>query len=277
MGTEVEEFLAEMLPKQRAADQAYHNGDVQPRLATWSHRDPVTLCGAVVPLTSGWDNLSQTFASLASRFAESSGHQIEVVAAGASGDLAYMVALEYDTMKIDGASTAVTMRSTHVYRRACGKSSTGTATSRRLPTNQSRSRRRRLPTPIATSQRCTSGGCHGNTGRGATLRSPKGQRRSNRYGVGCRRYCRWRSSGACHESGVNQDRAAACGARAWPCGPDVAEPMGQLLPRVAQLGDPVTGWALHRAGAGRLHASRRIRCLSRTLRRRIRRADPRAR
>ena len=31
MGTEVEEFLAEMLPKQRAADQAYHNGDVQPR------------------------------------------------------------------------------------------------------------------------------------------------------------------------------------------------------------------------------------------------------
>jgi hypothetical protein len=59
-----------------------------------SHRDPVTLCGAVVPLKSGWDNLSQTFASLASRFAESSNRQIEVVAAGASGDLAYMVALE---------------------------------------------------------------------------------------------------------------------------------------------------------------------------------------
>jgi ketosteroid isomerase-like protein len=121
MGTEVEEFLAEMLPKQLAADQAYHNGDVQPRLATWSHRDPVTLCGAVVSLKSGWDNLSQTFASLASRFAESSGRQIEVVAAGASGDLAYMVALEHDTMKIDGASTAVTMRSTHVYRREDGE------------------------------------------------------------------------------------------------------------------------------------------------------------
>jgi ketosteroid isomerase-like protein len=121
MGTEVEEFLTAMLPKQLAADQAYHNGDVQPRLATWSHRDPVTLCGAVVPLKSGWDNLSQTFASLASRFAESSGRQIEVVAAGASGDLAYMVALEHDTMKIDGASTAVTMRSTHVYRREDGE------------------------------------------------------------------------------------------------------------------------------------------------------------
>jgi ketosteroid isomerase-like protein len=81
----------------------------------------VTLCGAVVPLKSGWDNLSQTFASLASRFAESSDRQIEVLAAGASGDLAYMVALEHDTMKIDGASSAVTMRSTHLYRREDGE------------------------------------------------------------------------------------------------------------------------------------------------------------
>ena len=32
-----------------------------------------------------------------------------------------MVALEHDTMKIDGASTAVTMRSTHVYRREDGE------------------------------------------------------------------------------------------------------------------------------------------------------------
>ena len=75
MGTEVEEFLAEMLPKRLSADHAYHNGDVQPRLATGSHRDPVTLCGAVVPLKSSWDNLNQTFASLASRFAESSNRQ----------------------------------------------------------------------------------------------------------------------------------------------------------------------------------------------------------
>ena len=28
MGTQVEEFLAEMLPRQRAAVRAYHNGDV---------------------------------------------------------------------------------------------------------------------------------------------------------------------------------------------------------------------------------------------------------
>ena len=42
MGTEVEEFLAEMLPKQRAADQAYHNGDVHPRLAARAIFSPIT-------------------------------------------------------------------------------------------------------------------------------------------------------------------------------------------------------------------------------------------
>jgi ketosteroid isomerase-like protein len=121
LGREVEEFLTEMLPKQLSAIKAYHNGDVQPRLAMWSHRDPVTLFGAWVPLESGWDNLSRTFASIASRFAESRDFRIEVVAAGASGDLAYTVAFEDDVMNIDGASRAVTMRATHVYRREDGE------------------------------------------------------------------------------------------------------------------------------------------------------------
>ena len=121
MGTEVEEFLADVLPKQVAAVRAYHNGDVQPRLATWSHRDSVTLFGAWVPLNSGWDNLRRTFASIASRFAESRDFRIEVVAAGASGDLAYLAAIEHDVMNIDGASRTVTMRSTHIYRREDGE------------------------------------------------------------------------------------------------------------------------------------------------------------
>ena len=43
MSTEIEEFLADVLPKQRAAEQAMHNGDAEPRLALWSRQDPVTL------------------------------------------------------------------------------------------------------------------------------------------------------------------------------------------------------------------------------------------
>jgi hypothetical protein len=36
MGTEVDDFLAEMLPQQIAAERAIYQGDVEPRLALWS-------------------------------------------------------------------------------------------------------------------------------------------------------------------------------------------------------------------------------------------------
>ena len=48
MDTETQGFLADMLPKQVAAERAIHNGEVEPRLALWSHHDPVTLFGAVL-------------------------------------------------------------------------------------------------------------------------------------------------------------------------------------------------------------------------------------
>jgi hypothetical protein len=48
MGTAVDDFLAEMLPKQVAAETAIHNGDVELRLALWSRKDPVTLFGVGV-------------------------------------------------------------------------------------------------------------------------------------------------------------------------------------------------------------------------------------
>ena len=53
MGTAVDDFLAEMLPKQVAAETAIHNGDVEPRLALWSRTDPVTVFGAKRSATLG--------------------------------------------------------------------------------------------------------------------------------------------------------------------------------------------------------------------------------
>jgi hypothetical protein len=41
-------LLAEMLPRQLAANRAWHNCEVQFRLAACPHCDPATLCGAVV-------------------------------------------------------------------------------------------------------------------------------------------------------------------------------------------------------------------------------------
>jgi hypothetical protein len=60
MANETEEFLKYMLPKQIAAERALHGGNVEPRLALWSRRDPVTLLG--VELSGrGWADVGAKF------------------------------------------------------------------------------------------------------------------------------------------------------------------------------------------------------------------------
>jgi ketosteroid isomerase-like protein len=120
MGTEVDEFLAEMLAKQVVAESALRNGDVEPRLAIWSRIDPVTVFGARDSGT-GWDDLDPMFRTVASWFSDSTEFDFEVVAAGASGDLAYTVGYEHNRVKVEGEPRAYTLRVTHVYRREDGQ------------------------------------------------------------------------------------------------------------------------------------------------------------
>lgn len=120
MVTETDEFLAEVLPAQRAAEQAIHNGDVEPRLALWSHRDPVTLYGAKLS-GSGWAELERMFREVASWFSDSQEYEFEVIAAGASGDLAYTVGYERNKVKVEGKPGVYTLRVTHAYRREDGR------------------------------------------------------------------------------------------------------------------------------------------------------------
>jgi ketosteroid isomerase-like protein len=120
MGTEVEDFLAELVPEQVAAERAIHSGDVEPRLALWSHRDPVTLFGAKLS-GSGWGELNGAFKTVASWFSDSTDYRFEVLAAGASGDLAYTVGFEHNDVKVDGQPRTYTLRVTHVYRREDGR------------------------------------------------------------------------------------------------------------------------------------------------------------
>jgi ketosteroid isomerase-like protein len=120
VATETDEFLAEVLPIQRAAEQAIHNGDVEPRLALWSHRDPVTLYGAKLS-GSGWTDLEPMFREVASWFADSEDYEFEVIAAGASGDLAYTVGYERNKVRVEDKPRVYTLRVTHVYRREDGR------------------------------------------------------------------------------------------------------------------------------------------------------------
>jgi ketosteroid isomerase-like protein len=120
MANETEEFLKYMLPKQIAAERAIHAGNVEPRLALWSHRDPVTLRGAKLS-GKGWADVSAKFRTVASWFSDTTSYEFEVIAAGASGDLAFIVGYEHNVVKVNGVPKTYTLRSTHVYRREDGE------------------------------------------------------------------------------------------------------------------------------------------------------------
>jgi ketosteroid isomerase-like protein len=118
----VDDFLAEMLPRQLAAERGLHNGDAAPRMETWSHDDPVTLLGAFGIVSSGWDEVSRTHSYVASLFSDCTAYDFELLAAGVSGELAYTVGYERHSTSIGGGPVQPhRLRVTHVYRRENGE------------------------------------------------------------------------------------------------------------------------------------------------------------
>ncbi len=114
-------FLESVTSPLRAAEIAFHNGDAAPRAALWSHNDPVTLFGAAFQ-GSGWDTLSRTFDFIASRFSNCESWDYEVLSAGASGDLAYLVGIEHTTASVGGAAAEpYALRVTTIFRREQGE------------------------------------------------------------------------------------------------------------------------------------------------------------
>jgi ketosteroid isomerase-like protein len=120
---ELDDFLADTLPRQIKAETAIHNGDVALRLAMWSTLDPVSLLGAASGLAkTGTENVSRVSRWIASRFSNCLSYDFELVAAGVSGDLAYTVGYEHCTRSWDGGPPEdATLRVTHVYRREDGE------------------------------------------------------------------------------------------------------------------------------------------------------------
>lgn len=117
---ELDDFLAQVTPALQSADFAIHNGDPKPRIELWSHNDPVTIFGAVRN-TTGWSETRQGFEWLASRFTRCDSFDFDVVAAGVSGDLGYLVAHEHTVAAIgDAEPERYDLRVTWVFRREAG-------------------------------------------------------------------------------------------------------------------------------------------------------------
>lgn len=117
---EAQAFLDDVLPRQLKAERALHNGELAPRLAMWTRADPVTLFGAWRS-GAGWAEVSRVFDALAESFSDCTSYDIEVVAAGASGDLAYLVCYEHSSTSVDGVPRSYVLRVTQVYRRENGE------------------------------------------------------------------------------------------------------------------------------------------------------------
>jgi ketosteroid isomerase-like protein len=119
---ELDEFLATGLKRQIDADFALHDGDPEPRLALWSREEPVTLFGALVPVECGRAGVDNVAHWLAARMSQSKKFDVELVAAGVSGDLAYTVGFEHSEYSYDGGPVRpAVLRVTHIYRRENGE------------------------------------------------------------------------------------------------------------------------------------------------------------
>jgi ketosteroid isomerase-like protein len=120
--SEVDEFLSTTLHRLIQAEQALLlDGDLAPWLAMWSTQEPVTLFG-VDATKQGTDAVRRTFRWQASWISHCTAHRFELVAAGASGDLAYTVAFEYASVSVGGGPVqSLTNRATQVYRREDGQ------------------------------------------------------------------------------------------------------------------------------------------------------------
>ncbi len=119
--TDVNEFLASVLPSLTAADTALHNGDAGPRVALWSRTDPVSLFGAL-QIKTGWPEIAPVFEWVASRFSNCESFEYEVLAAGVSGDLGYIAGIEHTAAAVGGApSQAYELRVTTLFRREDGE------------------------------------------------------------------------------------------------------------------------------------------------------------
>lgn len=114
---DVDDFLSSILPTLHEMELAFHNGDAGPRLATWSHDDPVNLFGALLT-KRGWSEIAPTFEFLASRFSNGTAYEYEVIGAEVSGDLGYIVGYEHTMASVGGAEPeAYDLRVTTILRR----------------------------------------------------------------------------------------------------------------------------------------------------------------
>jgi ketosteroid isomerase-like protein len=94
-------------------------GDPEPFKALWSHRDDISLYGALGGMERGWSEVRPRY-DWVSQAMIAEGIRIENLHTEISGDVAVAVDLEHMVRTIDGKRIPRTLRVTHCYRREGG-------------------------------------------------------------------------------------------------------------------------------------------------------------
>jgi len=120
--SELDDFVAQTVARHNLAVTGVRNGDPTSFVEQLSTRDPLTLFPASQPSQTGWAHVSQAIRRVASVYSSSNSVEFEVVSAGLSGDLAYLVGYERAASSIKGAAPQdLGLRITQVYRREAGE------------------------------------------------------------------------------------------------------------------------------------------------------------
>ncbi|MGH3375811.1 MAG: hypothetical protein ACRDP6_13830 [Actinoallomurus sp.] len=92
--SELDDFVSQTVERHSRATTGVRNGDPVSFVEQLSTQDPVTLFPASQASQVGWSGVSQAIRRVASVYSSSGVVEFEVVAAGLSGDLAYLVGYE---------------------------------------------------------------------------------------------------------------------------------------------------------------------------------------
>jgi len=120
--SELDDFVSQTVARHSHAATSVRNGDPTPFVEQLSTHDPVTLFPASQPSQVGRADVSRAIQKVASVYSSSDAVDFDVVAAGLSGDLAYLVGYERAKSSIGGgAAEDLRLRVTQVYRREAGE------------------------------------------------------------------------------------------------------------------------------------------------------------
>jgi ketosteroid isomerase-like protein len=118
--TDLADFLATALPRQVETESAWHQRDLDARLALWSTREPVTLFGAGGACRYGSDEVRRIFRGAVTQIVTSRSFDYDLVAAGVGVELAYTVGYEHVSFN-PGPVQDYTLRVTYLFRREDGE------------------------------------------------------------------------------------------------------------------------------------------------------------